>query len=158
MFRRKKKALVMYYTKTGHTADAAEAIARGLESSRVEATVKPISDVDKEELVDYSMLALGSPTRGGRPARKVKKFMKGLDKKALKKKTATTFTSYSRFNGRGTLRRLKKLLKRRKAKKVVRGVKFKAGAPLSLWQGKDIRDEDIVRLEQLGEKLAKKGR
>ena len=158
MFRRKKKALVMYYTKTGHTADAAEAIARGLESSRVEATVKSIFDVDRGELADYSMVALGSPTRGGRPARKVKKFMKGLDKKALKKKTATTFTSYARINGRGTLRRLKKLLKRRKAKKVVRGVKFKAGAPLSLWQGKDIKEEDIARLEELGKKLAKKGR
>jgi len=158
MFRRKRKALVMYHTKTGHTADAAQAIARGLESARVEATVKPISEVSREELDDYSMVALGSPTRGGRPARKVKKFMKGLDKKALRKKTATAFTSYARINGRGTLRRLKKLLKRRKAKKVIRGVKFRAGAPLSLWKGKDIKEEDIVRLEKLGEKLAKKGR
>jgi flavodoxin len=158
MFRKKKKALIVYYTKTGHTADAAEAIARGLESSKVEATVKPISEVEKSELADYSMVALGSPTRGGRPARKVKKFMKGLDKKALRKKTATTFTSYYKLNGRGTLRRLKRLLKRRKAKKIIRGVKFKAGAPLSLWSGKDIKEKDIARLEALGKKLAKKGR
>lgn len=155
MLGRKKKALVTYYSKTGHTASAAEAIARGLESKRVEATVKPVSEVDPSELSGYSAIALGSPTRGARPARVVKKFVRGLDKGALKGKAATTFSAYAGFRGKATLRRLKRLLKKKKARKVLRGVAVKAGAPLSLWKGPEASREDVARLEELGRRLAK---
>ncbi|MDY6795533.1 MAG: flavodoxin domain-containing protein [Actinomycetota bacterium] len=158
MFGKNKKGLVIYYTKTGHTGAAAEAVARGLESGKVAATVKPLSEVSKGDLADYPIIAVGSPTRGAKPARKVKKFLRGLDKKALKGKVATTFTAYSTLRGKATLRRMKRLLKRRKAKKIVRGVAVKAGAPLSLWKGPDASEEDVVKLEELGKKLAKKGR
>jgi flavorubredoxin len=157
VLRKKKKALVVYHSKTGHTADAAEAVARGLEKGKVQASVKHVSEVNPAELADFSIIAVGSPTRGARPARVVKRFLRGLDKKALKGKTASTFSSYAGFRGKATLRRMKRLLKRRKAKKVLRGVAFKAGAPLSLWKGPDAGDKDVVRLEELGRKLAKKG-
>lgn len=150
-----KKALVLYHTKTGHTADAADAVARGLESRRVKATVKRISEAKPEELAYYSIIAVGSPTRGAKPARVVKRFLKGLDRKALKGKAAASFSSYAGFRGKATVRRLSRLLRKRKAK-VVRGVAVKAGAPLSLWKGPDIREKDILRLEELGRKLAKK--
>ena len=35
MLGKKKQALVVYHSKTGHTAGAAEAVARGLESRKV---------------------------------------------------------------------------------------------------------------------------
>ena len=157
MFGKKKQALVVYHTKTGHTASAAEAVARGLESRKVETTVKRVSEVDPSEISDYAMIAVGSPTRGAKPARVVKKFLRGLDKKALKGKTATTFSSYAGWRGKATLRRMKKLLKRRKAK-VLRGVAFKAGAPLSLWKGPEASEKDVQRLAALGKQLAKKGK
>ncbi len=155
MLKRKKEALVIYHTKTGHTASAAEAVARGLESRRVRTTIKSVSEVDPSELAGYSMLAVGSPTRGGRPARVVKKFLRGLDRKALKGKTATTFSSYAAVRGKVTLRHMKRLLKRRKAK-VLPGVAFKAGAPLSLWKGPEASEKDVARLEELGRRLARK--
>lgn len=157
MFRKKKKALVIYHSKTGHTASAAEAVARGLESGKVQTSIKRVSEVNPAELADFSIIAVGSPTRGARPARVMKRFLAGLDKKALKGKTASTFSSYASFRGKATLRRMKRLLKRRKAKKVLPGVAFKAGAPLSLWKGPDVGEEDVSRLEGLGKKLAKKG-
>jgi hypothetical protein len=40
----------------------------------------------------------------------------------------------------------------------LRGVAFKAGAPLSLWKGPEASEEDVLRLEELGRKLAKKGK
>ncbi|MEW6555397.1 MAG: flavodoxin domain-containing protein [Actinomycetota bacterium] len=155
MFGKKKSALVVFHSKTGHTAKAAEAVARGLESRKVKATVKHVDEVRPEEVPGYSVIAVGSPTRGAKPARVVKKFLRGLDKKALKGKTATTFSSYAGFRGKATLRRMKRLLKRRKAK-VLPGVAFKAGAPLSLWKGPEADEKDIARLEGLGRKLAKK--
>lgn len=153
---KKKQALVVYHSKTGHTAGAAEAVARGLESRKVKATVKRVSEVSPDEIRGYAMIAVGSPTRGSRPARAVRRFIRGLNRKALKGKTATTFSSYAAFGGRKTLRRMKRLLKRRKAR-VLPGVAFKAGAPLSLWKGPQASEKDVARLEELGRKLAKKG-
>lgn len=156
MWRKKKRALVVYHSKTGHTAEAAEAVARGLEERRLQVTVKHVSEVSPDELEDCAVLAVGSPTRGARPARVVKKFVKGLKKKSLKGKAATVFTAYAGFRGRATLRRLRRLLKRRGARVVLRGVAVKAGAPLSLWRGPQASPEDVARLEELGRKLAKK--
>jgi flavodoxin len=158
MSRKKREALVTYFTKTGHTASAAEAVVRGLESAKVKATAKPISDLSADELAGYSIIAVGSPTRGGRPARVVKKFFRGLDKKALKGKTATVFTSYAAMNGKSTLRHTRKLLKHKKAKVPLKGVAVKAGAPLSLWKGPAASEEDVGRLEEMGRLLAKKAR
>ncbi len=146
---------MVFHSKTGHTASAAEAVARGLESRKVKATIKHVNEVSPGEISDYSVIAVGSPTRGAKPARVVKKFLRGLDRKALKGKTATTFSSYAAFRGKATLRRMKRLLKRRKAK-VLPGVAFKAGAPLSLWKGPEAEEKDVARLENLGRKLAKK--
>jgi flavodoxin len=155
MLRKKKQALVVFHSKTGHTASAAEAVARGLESRKVKATIKHVNEVSPGEISEYSVIAVGSPTRGAKPARVVKRFLRGLDRKALKGKTATTFSSYAAFRGNATLRRMKRLLKRRKAK-VLPGVAFKAGAPLSLWKGPQAEEKDVARLESLGRKLAKK--
>jgi flavodoxin len=156
MLGKKKKALIIYFTKTGHTATAAEAVARGLEAGKVETTIKPLADVDPEELQDYSIIAVGSPTRGGKPARKVKKFLKGLPRKALKGKKAAAFSAYAGMRGKSTVRHLRKLLKKKKAKTPVKGVAVKAGAPLSLWKGPDPTEKSIARLEELGRTLAKK--
>ncbi|MDI6874548.1 flavodoxin family protein [Candidatus Solincola sp.] len=156
MFGKSKKALIIYHTKTGHTGEAAEAVARGLEAGKVTVTVKPVSEARPDELEEYSILAVGSPTRGARPARVVKKFIKGLDRKALKGKKATVFSAYAGFRGKATLRRLRRLLRRRGAKVVLRGVAVKAGAPLSLWKGPQVSPEDVARLEELGRSLARK--
>jgi flavodoxin I len=156
MLRKKKKALVMYFTKTGHTEQAAQAVARGLEAAKAEVTVKPLSEVEPEELSEYSIIAVGSPTRGGKPAKKVKKFLKALPRKSLKGKQASVFSSYAGMRGKATLRRMRKLLKRKKAKVGPKGVAVKAGAPLSLWKGPDPTQKGIERLEELGRKLAKK--
>lgn len=154
--RKKKKALVVYHTRTGHTASAAEAVAKGLESAKVDVVVKPVGEVSREDLADCTILAVGSPTRNGRPARVVKKFLRGLERKALKGKTTAPFTSYAAFRGKAALRRMRRLLRRRKAKRVLKGVAVKAGAPLSLWKGPEASPEDVERLEGLGRELARR--
>jgi flavodoxin len=155
---KKKTALVTYFSKTGHTRQAAEDVARGLESAGVKAVVKSLGEVGKDEIKGFNILAVGSPTRGGNPARVVKKFFKGLDKKELKGMTAAGFSSYAGMRGKHAVKGLRKLLKKRGAGKVVKGVAVKAGAPLSLWTGPDASDKDVERLVALGRKLGGKRR
>lgn len=155
---RKKTALVTYFSKTGHTRQAAEDVARGLESAGVRAVVKSLGEVGKDELKGYHILAVGSPTRGGKPARVVKKFFKQMGKKELKGKTTAGFSAYAGMRGKHAVKGLRKLLKKHGSGKVVKGVAVKAGAPLSLWTGPDASEKDTARLVTLGRKLGGKRR
>ncbi len=156
MKKRGKNALVLFFSKTGHTKRAAEEVAAGLESAGISATVKGFADTDPEEVKGFSVVAVGSPTHGGKPARKVRGFMKGLPKKSLKGKRVAAFTSYGGARGNHTIKVFKKMLKKKGAKHIVPGVAVKAGAPLSLWKGPDIGEEDLGKLEALGKALAGK--
>ena len=156
MKKRGKNALVLFFSKTGHTERAAEEVAAGLESAGISATVKGFADTDPDELKQYSLLAVGSPTHVGKPAKKVRGFMKGLPKKSLKGKRVASFTSYGGSRGKHTIKVFKKLLKKKGAKDIVPGVAVKAGAPLSLWKGPDIREDDLGKLSALGRALAGK--
>ena len=158
MFKRNKTALVTYVSKTGHTRQAAEDVAQGLRLAGVKTVVKSLSEVGKGELQGYRIVAVGSPTHGGKPARAVRRYFKGLGKKDFKGKVATGFSAYAGMRGKKTVKGLRKLLKKKGAKVVVPGVAVKAGAPLSLWKGPDASETDVARLIELGRALARKRR
>jgi len=56
------KALIVYHTKTGHTKDAADAIARGLKEKGVDPTIKTAASTSAIEVEDYDILLTGTPT------------------------------------------------------------------------------------------------
>ncbi len=158
MFKRTKTALVTYVSKTGHTRQAAEDVAKGLRLAGAKTMVKQLSEVDKEELKSYRILAVGSPTHGGKPARAVRRYLKGLGKKELKGKTAAGFSAYAGMRGKNTVKVLRKQLRKKGARVVKPGVAVKAGAPLSLWKGPDASEQDVARLIELGRTLDRKRR
>lgn len=68
------KGLVAYYTKYGNGKIIAEAFARGLEESGNEITVRNI--LLKDSGGGYDFIVVSSPTRFGKMANPVKKFLK----------------------------------------------------------------------------------
>lgn len=114
--------LVLYYSRGGSTRNLAQAIARGVEQSGMEAkirTVPPVSPdtqasepsipeqgeqyVTKEELQQCAGLALGSPTRFGNMASPVKYFLDTTSdiwlSGQLINKPAAVFTSTASMHG-----------------------------------------------------------
>ncbi|MBU1998629.1 MAG: NAD(P)H-dependent oxidoreductase [Candidatus Omnitrophota bacterium] len=67
------KIIVIYYSQGGNTRKMAEFIAGGVKMEGVEASVKNISDVSVEELLDYQGIIVGSPTYYGSMAAAIKK-------------------------------------------------------------------------------------
>ncbi len=68
--------LIGYYTRTGHTAHMAEAIADGArEVDGVTVTVKPLAEIDCKDLPRYDAIILGSPTYYGSMSWEVKKLI-----------------------------------------------------------------------------------
>lgn len=115
--------LVLYYSRNGHTAQLARLIARGVEevpgararlrqvppvAPVTEAARPPVPDegapyVTKQDLVECSGLALGSPTRFGNMAAPLKHFLDSTGAEwasgTLAGKPAALFTSTSTMHG-----------------------------------------------------------
>jgi NAD(P)H dehydrogenase (quinone) len=115
--------LVLYYSRSGHTAQLARLIARGIEEVpgmrarlRQVPPVAPITEVaqppepedgapyvDRRDLVECVALAMGSPTRFGNMAAPLKHFLDGTGAEwasgALAGKPACVFTSTSTMHG-----------------------------------------------------------
>lgn len=115
--------LVLYYSRSGHTAQLARLIARGVEEIpgmqarlRQVPPVAPVTEVaqppepedgapyaTKQDLLDCAGLALGSPTRFGNMAAPLKYFLDATGAEwasgALAGKPAALFTSTSTMHG-----------------------------------------------------------
>ena len=115
--------LVLYYSRTGGTANLAQHVARGVrEAGDIDAlvrTVPPVSTTieqtepevpaegavfcSKEELAGCAALAVGSPTRFGNMAAPLKYFIDGTAdlwmSRALEGKPAGVFTSSNSWHG-----------------------------------------------------------
>ena len=67
--------LIVYYSKTGHTAQMAGAIEEGVRAEGVAAVCRKVEDARVEELLDADGIVLGSPTYYGTMAAEVKGFI-----------------------------------------------------------------------------------
>jgi flavodoxin len=101
------KALVVYYSATGNTEKVAHAIHESLLESKVKSTLLKVQDAAGEELYDYDLAFLGSPSFEFLPAAPVMRFIKNkmnlhrnrgdikLCAPRIPGKTAMVFCTYS---------------------------------------------------------------
>jgi flavodoxin len=101
------KALVIYYSAGGNTEKVAHAIHETLLEEKVKSTLLKVRDASGEELYDYDMIFLGSPSYEFLPAAPVMRFIKNkmnLHRKRgdikmcaprMPGKTAIVFCTYS---------------------------------------------------------------
>ena len=72
---KKLKALIAYFSATGNTEKVANAIRNGLEEEKVETTLLKVQEATGEELYDYALVFLGSPSIQFLPAEPVIRFI-----------------------------------------------------------------------------------
>lgn len=118
----KHAILVLYYSRSGHTAQLARLIARGVEEAGLQARLRqvppvaPVTElaqppepdegapyVRREDLAECAGLAMGSPTRFGNMAAPLKHFLDSTGAEwasgTLAGKPAAVFTSTSTMHG-----------------------------------------------------------
>ena len=155
------RALIVYFTKTGHTLDAANYVAEGLKSAGVDADVVDVEEVEDVALDDYAAVAVGSPCHAGSipmapgVSIPVKVWIEGLPEGCCQGKRGAAFSVHSWTGGQRTVSSLEASLVSLGAEVPATGVAVKAGVPFSLWRGPEIKDEDADRLRNLGEKLGR---
>lgn len=153
------KALIVYYSKTGHTDAAARDIARGLESAGADCSMESAGDrTARPDISTYDIVAVGSPTYGNRryklPARQVSDFLDSISTGGLDGKVCGAFTVNAGWGGGKLLSSMESALERLGGRVVRGGPVVKAGAPLSLWKGPDASPSDVSQCEEFGRRLA----
>ena len=154
------KELIVYWSKTSHTKQAAEDIAMGLRAERVKVDV--ISLDDAVSLSEYEVVVVGSPCYGGSFGRLssglapvVKSFLEAFEAGSLDGKKAAAFSVFAGFGGGRTLDAIEKHLRRAGVGIIERGVAVKAGLPLSIGKGPDASESDREKLQELGQRIGR---
>jgi len=155
------KTIIVYYSKTGHTLDAARDIAAGMEKNKVTPEIKNSKEIKYGELAGYDLILVGSPCHAGSTAplrsgiaRPLERFLKSIPKGSLREKKAAAFSVHAGLGAENTVASLEKLLKRTGAVVVYSpGPAVRAGAPLSLWRGPDYSAKDKDKLQKFGSEL-----
>ncbi|MCX5868055.1 MAG: flavodoxin domain-containing protein [Proteobacteria bacterium] len=156
------KTLIIYYSKTGHTLDAARDIAEGMKENQVIPEIRNYIEMKYRDLGNYDLILVGSPCHAGSTAplrsgiaRPLERFLKSIPRNFLQGKKAAAFSVNAGLGAGNTVRSLEKLLKRAGALVVYSpGPAVKAGAPLSLWRGPDYNSRDREKLRSFGKQVA----
>jgi flavodoxin len=160
MAERKKHALIVYSTRTGHTADAAHYVAEGLEAAGVETNVVTAEEAEPDDVEGCDVVAVGSPCHAGSMPLAggvcvpVQSWLDAVADGALEGVVAGAFSPYSTAGGNRTVHTLDEMLRDRGAQVPCPGVAVKAGIPFSLWRGPEIDRRGAGRLRDLGRDMA----
>ena len=89
------KVIVAYESKFGNTKLVAETIAEGMrEVSGTETAGTELKEVDRNQLVDFDAILVGSPNHIGGATRGIRKFIDNLGKLNLEGKLVAAFDTY----------------------------------------------------------------
>ena len=149
------KVLILYYSKTGHTLEAANATADGIRSSGSEADLVAVSDFKADTVADYDALIVGSPCWAGSVtsngvARPVMPALNSLPPDCLKDKRCGAISVHCAMGGETTIKTLGSILSQKGCCDFSPGPSAKAGTPVSLWKGAPVTAADKERFASYG--------
>jgi flavorubredoxin len=72
-----KKAIIVYWSKTGNTKKVANAIKQGLEEATLQVTIKEQHEAEDEDFFEYDLVCVGAPAYSWHPPEPMDKFLRG---------------------------------------------------------------------------------
>lgn len=152
------KVLILYFTKTGHTLEAAEATAAGIRSAGSVADIVTAADF-AADLAGYDGLIVGSPcwngAFGGGIARPIVQVLDKLPPNALQGKRGGGISVYGGMGGENTVKAIGDVPARLGCENYEPGPAARAGTPLSLWKGPSVGSDDEERFRAYGAQFVK---
>ena len=154
------KALIVYWTKTGHTRRAAQDVAAGLAQTGSEVTLVDLRQNPAPDVGSYDIVVVGSPCHAGSIkfagsgiARPVETFLRRLPPESLLGKRAGAYSLQSGLGAARTVGSVERLLADAGAEVVSPGPVVTAGVAFSLWEGPRASEADRERLREFGRML-----
>jgi flavorubredoxin len=147
--------IILYYSKSGHTLEAANATAAGIRSVGSEVNIVSINDFQVSMLADYDGVIVGSPcwagkiTRSGVP-KPLMKVLNMIPAGCLENKRCGGISVHSAMGGDVTVKTLGKILSQKGCEDCRLGPVAKAGSSLSLWKGPSVSPQDEELFKAFG--------
>lgn len=155
------KVLILYYTKTGHTLEAANATAEGIKSAGSDVELVKTEDFTPDMLSNYDAMIVGSPCHAGSINKKagiagpVKKVLNSLEPGSLKGKRCGGISVHAGDGAQNTVRNMGTIIKEKGCEDYRPGPVARAGSPISLWKGPSVTPEDQERYKSFGADFVK---
>lgn len=149
------KVLVLYYSKTGHALEAANATAEGIRAAGSEARLVAATDFRAGAVAEHEGLIVASPCWAGSVtpwgvAAPVLRALESLPPDALTGKRCGGISVHSEMGGKRTVATLGRLLSQKGCQDYRPGPAAKAGVPFSLWKGPSVGAQDEARFRAYG--------
>jgi len=135
------KALVVYNSVYSNTEKIANAIGKGLETS-AEVKVRKVNEVDPKYLSEYGLVAVGSPTQGGRPLPSIKTFLDGIPADGLKGMKVASFDTGMPGEGKGWFLKLVVKILGYAAPRIAKSLEAKGGTMAAPPEGFFVEDKE----------------
>lgn len=154
------KILILYYSKTGHTLEAVNAVAEGIRAVGAVADLFSVDKFDPSLLRDYDGFIVGSPCWAGSltpngVALPLQKALNALPVRGLKGKRCGGIAVHSWMGGKTTERQLSKILAGKGCEEYRTGPVARAGVPFSAWTGPSVKPKDEERFKAYGAAFVK---
>ncbi len=149
------KVAILYYSKTGHTLEAAKAIAEGIKEQKSEVDLINVNNLEISILKIYDAFIVGSPCWAGSLSKNavagpIKKAFKKIPDNLFKSKLCGVYSIFAAKGGENTISKLNQLLKSKGCTDVIEGPIAKAGTPFSVTKGSSITKEDLELFKNFG--------
>jgi len=149
------KVLILHFTKTGHTLEAANATAEGIRSAGSEADLIAAQDFDSAQLTGYDALIVASPCwagSAGRPilAKPLDRALAALAADDLQDMHCGGISVHARIGAENTVRRIGEILSQKGCTDYGPGPVARAGVPFSIWKGPSVSPQDEARFKNYG--------
>ena len=134
------RVLILYFTKTGHTLEAANATAEGIRSAGSEADLITARDFKAAQLTGYDALIVAGPCWAGSAGRPVlpkplDHALAALPTDALRDMRCGGISVHAGIGAEKTLQRIGEMLAQKGSTEYRSGPVARAGVPFSLWKG-----------------------
>ena len=127
------QALIVYYSLTGNTAQAAKYIAKGLEGENAGVTILTTFKAKPEDFNNKDIIIIGSPTHMNAPAIEIRRFLNKLPEKAFANKKVAVFTTYTLFGGETSLATIEEIVREKGATRIIPGLTRRSSILRNLW-------------------------
>jgi flavodoxin len=154
------KILILYYSHTGHTKSAADAVTAGIVAAGGEVKMVNTKEFDPTILKDFDCLIVGSPCWqkhfGDGPPQVEEPTLASIAKitdGSLANKLVGGFVVTAETKGHITLNAIEAALFAKGATDFKKGPIGKAGSPMSDWKGPKLMDETLKEYYEFGKSL-----
>lgn len=150
------KVILLYYTKTGHTLEAINAVADGIKSAGSDARIVDVKSFRADMLSNCNAVVVGSPCWKGSVSNKagiadpIKKTLMNLDEGILKGIRCGGVAVNAGKGGEVTIKNVGEILATKGCEEYKPGPVARAGSPLSLWKGKSVSEDDLETYRTYG--------